>query len=210
MITYEHEQGWTEKKLQVVLSTIELVSENSFHGVATSAIARHAGVAEGTIFRHFPTKEALIDVAAESAAARVMSRIIKEYDPGLALDVQYREFVHGFLRAGLKNVSCLRYLENYFNSAYGRAYRTAMIKQVLTDPEAARPFFYPLNVILARADKAGLVKPLPLPLLAGLTMGQILFILGDPVSETYRLSDELIETVSRTCWDAIRDHSQST
>lgn len=201
---YEHEQGWTAKKLDIVMATIALVARDSFHGVSTSSIARKAGVAEGTIFRHFPSKDALINTAAHSAAARIMKDIIVQYDPESSIEAQYLSFVADFLRAGTRDVACLRYIENFFNSNYGRIYRTKMISEIMNDPEAARPFFYPLNVILFRAQKAGLVKELPLPLLAGLTMGQLIFVLGDAVSELYDVDEALIASVSRTCWDAIR------
>jgi AcrR family transcriptional regulator len=39
----------------------ELMLETGFDGMTTAAVARRAGVAEGTIYRHFPSKEALAE-----------------------------------------------------------------------------------------------------------------------------------------------------
>ena len=45
------------KKLQT--AALELFSQQGFRGTTTRAIARHAGVSEALLFRHFPTKEDL-------------------------------------------------------------------------------------------------------------------------------------------------------
>lgn len=49
----------TRKKLMQVAS--ELMVEAGFDGMTTAAVARRAGVSEGTIYRHFPSKEALAE-----------------------------------------------------------------------------------------------------------------------------------------------------
>lgn len=48
-------------KQQELLSTaLRLFTEAGFHGTPTSRIAKEAGVANGTLFHYYPTKEALI------------------------------------------------------------------------------------------------------------------------------------------------------
>ena len=48
-------------KQQLILGTaLKLFVENGFHGTATSKIAAEAGVANGTLFNYFRTKEELI------------------------------------------------------------------------------------------------------------------------------------------------------
>ncbi|MDO4258588.1 MAG: helix-turn-helix domain-containing protein [Actinomycetaceae bacterium] len=41
-------------------AAFELFSERGYEATATAEIAKHAGVSEMTLFRHFPTKEALL------------------------------------------------------------------------------------------------------------------------------------------------------
>jgi AcrR family transcriptional regulator len=54
------EDEMTEKKRRILESAILLFAEKGFHASSTSEIAKHAGVAEGTIFRHFKTKKELL------------------------------------------------------------------------------------------------------------------------------------------------------
>ena len=48
------------KKEAVLKSTLELIKDNGFHGTPISLIAKKAGVASGTIYHYFPSKDSII------------------------------------------------------------------------------------------------------------------------------------------------------
>ncbi len=48
------------KQRQIVEAAIEIISEKGFAATSTSEIAKRAGVAEGTIFRHYQSKKDLL------------------------------------------------------------------------------------------------------------------------------------------------------
>lgn len=50
-----------EKELQILNTSLKLFVENGFHGTSTAEIAKSAGVATGTLFHYFKTKEELIN-----------------------------------------------------------------------------------------------------------------------------------------------------
>ncbi|HBI04761.1 MAG TPA: TetR family transcriptional regulator [Paenibacillaceae bacterium] len=54
------EKDMTEKQQRIIASALEIIAEKGFNGSSTSEIAKNAGVAEGTIFRHFKTKKELL------------------------------------------------------------------------------------------------------------------------------------------------------
>ena len=56
----EEEGPMTDKKRRIVEAAIYCFAENGYAATATNTIARRAGVAEGTIFRHFATKKDLL------------------------------------------------------------------------------------------------------------------------------------------------------
>ncbi|WP_299568790.1 helix-turn-helix domain-containing protein [uncultured Shewanella sp.] len=51
----------TDKKQAILDAALILFVEQGFHGTSTASIARKSGVATGTLFHHFPTKEALLN-----------------------------------------------------------------------------------------------------------------------------------------------------
>jgi len=50
----------TDKQKAVIKAAVELFSEKGYAATSTREIAQKAGVAEGTIFKHYPTKKDLI------------------------------------------------------------------------------------------------------------------------------------------------------
>ncbi|WP_428848299.1 TetR/AcrR family transcriptional regulator [Shewanella olleyana] len=51
----------TDKKQAILDAALILFVEQGFHGTSTASIAKKSGVATGTLFHHFPTKEALLN-----------------------------------------------------------------------------------------------------------------------------------------------------
>lgn len=90
----------TEKKQAIVLATIELMSEKGYEGVATSEIAKRAGVAEGTIFRHFKTKKDLLHaIIAPTFTSLIAPALIKSFKNQILTKeyVSFEAFVHAVI-----------------------------------------------------------------------------------------------------------------
>jgi AcrR family transcriptional regulator len=97
-------QGDTKKKTKkqeaIVEAAIKLFAEKGYANTSTAEIAKVAEVSEGTIFKHYRTKDTLL--------LSVMLPFIKENFPSLAQEVlketlteqtrTFEEFLKGFLR----------------------------------------------------------------------------------------------------------------
>lgn len=91
----------TEKQKRIIQAAIETFAEKGFSATSTNEIAKKAGVAEGTIFRHYKTKKDLLI----AIVAPVMSRLIAPFvikDLNKVLDQKYETFEE-FLRAMILN-----------------------------------------------------------------------------------------------------------
>jgi AcrR family transcriptional regulator len=76
---FRHGQWWADqrgrlqagdRRTQILAAALEVFAEQGFHGTRTREIARRAGVSEALVFRHFPTKEALIRAILELVGLR--------------------------------------------------------------------------------------------------------------------------------------------
>lgn len=91
----------TEKQKSIIKAAIETFAEKGYSASSTNEIARKAGVAEGTIFRHYKTKkDLLITIIVPVIRHLVAPFIIRDLDK--VLDQRYDTF-EAFLRAMMAN-----------------------------------------------------------------------------------------------------------
>ena len=65
-----------EERREVTVETvIHLAAEQNPADITTAAIAKRMGVTQGALFRHFPTKDAIIEAVMEWVSERLLARI---------------------------------------------------------------------------------------------------------------------------------------
>ncbi|WP_457030178.1 TetR/AcrR family transcriptional regulator [Kitasatospora sp. P5_F3] len=128
-------------------------------GVPTEEIARAAGVGVGTLFRHFPTKEALLEAVMvgrlESIAART-ARLAAEADPAEAFFGCFRLVID----------------QSAGKNEFARALAAAGVDAHAALQESSQAIQAQLAELLTGAQRAGAVRPeLGLPELIALLVG---------------------------------------
>jgi AcrR family transcriptional regulator len=95
------EDKLTDKQKKIIIAAIETFSEKGYAASSTSEIAKKAGVAEGTIFRHYKTKkDLLVSIVAPLMTKFIAPLVVKDFNK--VLDREY-ETVEEFLRATIEN-----------------------------------------------------------------------------------------------------------
>lgn len=94
---------------KILDAALILFSEKGYNGATTSEIAREAGVAEGTIFRYFPSKKDLLFSVANPVVVDSLKNIIadfKEYSPQEMLEA----VIHNRLQIISQNINLVKIL----------------------------------------------------------------------------------------------------
>ena len=64
-----------ERRAATVEAVVKLAAQTNPSEISTTAIARHMGVTQGALFKHFPTKESILEAVMGWVAERLLARI---------------------------------------------------------------------------------------------------------------------------------------
>ena len=64
-----------ERRAVTVEAVIALAAEQNPGEITTAAIAKHMGLTQGALFRHFPSKDAILQAVMEWVAERLLARV---------------------------------------------------------------------------------------------------------------------------------------
>jgi len=76
-----------DKRTAIMEAALKLFTERGFHGTSTAQISKEAGVATGTLFNYFPTKEYLIN----SLYFEVKGRLSRSMGTGIEIESTFQE-----------------------------------------------------------------------------------------------------------------------
>lgn len=96
----EQHQTMTPKQQKIVEAAITLIAEQGYANTSTNEIAKRAGVAEGTIFRHYKTKQALLFSIVDPVTIGLFAPLIAEKFIEQVFDQDYphfEDFIYTFI-----------------------------------------------------------------------------------------------------------------
>ncbi|MDF2946657.1 MAG: TetR family transcriptional regulator [Bacillales bacterium] len=96
------DENLTPKQKLILQSAIEVFSEKGYAAASTNEIAKKAGVAEGTIFRHYATKKKLLISIVMPLFSHILAPTVLKSFKREVFDNGYESF-EGFLRVLIKN-----------------------------------------------------------------------------------------------------------
>ncbi|MCB8816985.1 TetR/AcrR family transcriptional regulator [Desulfosporosinus shakirovi] len=153
-----------ERHQDILEAALNIFTEKGYNGSTTAEIARAAGVAEGTIFRHFATKKELL-------IAVLKPKIL---DGIISLDKEHKdpvEFFRCFLKDRLElikeNDGLIRFM--FAEAQYHNEVREALSNGILGHGiSIVKPWF-------DKGVQEGIFKPIPFPAMMRSYMGMVLF-----------------------------------
>ncbi|MDP3564094.1 MAG: TetR/AcrR family transcriptional regulator [Methanoregula sp.] len=108
----------TDNREKILATALTLFTERGFFGTPTSLISKEAGVATGTLFFYFPTKEELIDTLyrrIKSEAATVLRRNFDNEKTALA---KLRRVGFNAVEWGIENPAKQKFMEQFAHSPF--------------------------------------------------------------------------------------------
>jgi AcrR family transcriptional regulator len=189
-----------EKRSNLLDAALRLFVANGVGSTSTAEIARAAGVAAGTLFLYFPTKQELVDALALQIGAGQSAHIQALLDAGQPARQMFYTIWEGTLNWFLDHLPAYQYLQQVRDSGLISA---AAVQ------ESARYFAYYFEAI-QKGLAEGSLKPYPAALIGDFLYHDLAAVMphlqraSDPA-----LRPGIIRQGFDIFWDGIRSHAHS-
>jgi len=187
----------SDKRSNIMQAALDLIAEQGFHRTPMAEIAAKAGVAAGTIYRYFESKDSLINELHRELEGKVMSVLQEGYPSGRPLRERFLYMLRELIRYFITNHHHFRYMEQYYNSPYG----ISLHRDKLLGKSGNHDI---LMDIFEQGIEQQVLKEFPKAVLFSLAFGPLISLMRDHIVGFIVLDDPLIEEITEACWDAIK------
>jgi AcrR family transcriptional regulator len=182
--------GRREHLLDVALT---LFAERGFHGTTIPDLAAAAGLAQGSIYRHVESKEALVNEVYRQAKGLLAAALFAAVPPTAPLREQFHALWWALVGFARREPRAFAFLELHHHGAYLDAESRAVELRVLA----------PIAQVVEQGRARGALKPLPAPALIVTVWGAFVGMFKAARAGYFKLDDDICRHVEETAWDAI-------
>jgi AcrR family transcriptional regulator len=185
-----------EKREAIMQAALELFVERGFYGVAVPEIADRAHVGAGTIYRHFESKEALVNALYRQEKQRFAQTVIIAFPAIDRARELFRTLWTRMATFATTNQSSFVFLELHHHAPYLDAPSRAVEQRMLELFEG----------VIKSAQDRGELKRAPPRLLMGIVMGAFTGVMRSCVEAEvgHEVSADDWKTAEQCVWEAIR------
>lgn len=107
-----------DKRAAILKAALKLFTERGFHGTSTAQISKEAGVATGTLFNYFPTKEDLINSLYFEVKGELSRSMGKEIEVQGIFKDKLKKIWSNLVRWGIENQDEFLFVGQFCSSPY--------------------------------------------------------------------------------------------
>jgi AcrR family transcriptional regulator len=184
-----------DKRDSIINAALKLFVDNGFHGTATGKIAQEAGVANGTLFQYFKTKDELVIALYIHIKDELSEYISKSTADNADIKETIKSQVLSSLYWALDNRTKFRFIQQFHTSPY-----IGQVEQDLIEKQLE-----PHLTLIQKGIKQGVIKPLSPELIYSLMSNQVFglyqFVISKKLSKAKQY--QTIQTTFEMLWDML-------
>jgi len=177
---------------RLIRAALELFSSRGYHDTTTAQIAKKAGVAEGTIYRHFPSKQQLLNELYR-AAQRWASKMVDDSSGGGTPRARLTQVAQALVEGAVRDPAVVKLglLERHDAILDDESRRTA------------REFRMGLERVVAQGKAEGAVRAGAVDVWTGVWLAIVSYALDKVVAKEWKSADAGVGLVIEGAWEAI-------
>ncbi|MFF2629148.1 TetR/AcrR family transcriptional regulator [Kitasatospora griseola] len=178
-------------------AAIALFAERTYEGTQMPAVAQRAGVGVGSIYRYFPSKEALGNAAFQHAKRALLDRLAetsREGGPAVDTREEFGRFWRGFTRYASDHLDAFAFLEHQQHDTFLAPESQALAAEI---DALAKDF-------IERGQRAGEIRAGDPEQLVAMAMGAFAGLLKQQrPGGLAQLSPEALAQAEEAVWDLL-------
>ena len=183
-----------DKRECILSAALELFAEKGFHGTAVPEIAQKAGVAAGTIYRYFASKEAIVNAVYQRHKQQLLASVMAEFPFDAAARPQIHHFIASIFAFARKHPLAFKFLELHHHAPYlddkSRAVEASVVAMA--------------NGFVEQHERGKVLRKAPEGVLAGLVWGAVVGLVRAGWESRAELSPKAEAAFEEAIWDAVR------
>ena len=112
------ERRIVDKRAAIIEAAVRLFANRGFHGTTVPEIAGAAGVAVGSVYRYFDTKEALVNAAIAERKQAMLDTLVAADAEGGAMEARFRRVWRALAAFALAHPDDFRFFEMHHHESY--------------------------------------------------------------------------------------------
>ncbi|WP_210465795.1 MULTISPECIES: TetR/AcrR family transcriptional regulator [Rufibacter] len=183
-----------EKKKAILESTLKLIKENGFHGTPMSMVAKRAGVAAGTIYHYFDSKDTLIMDLFAYTQQQVQEAVHKDLREGM--DLKENFFLRWISRCQfyIQHPDVLFFIEQFVSSPYYPRCPADQNDRIQND----------IKEFILLGHQHGILREVDHKLMSIMIHSSIMTAARVHLDGRVQLGDKEFQQLAQMIWDSIR------
>ena len=185
-----------DRREQILAAALECFVSKGFHGTAVPEVARKAGLATGTMYHYFPSKQALVNALFRKWKEAVAARVFLKFPAAAPVREQFRAMWGEMADFALTHPEAFQFLELHHHRSYLDAESLAMEHRL-------KDF---AGLIVGQAQGRGEVKAGSTRLLMELVFGAFTGMMRAHYDGLVPLTPAVKALAEQACWDCLAAH----
>lgn len=180
-------------KTLILAAALRCFAERGYFGTSVPAIAADAGIAAGTLYRHFEGKELLVNVLYRRCKQALIESALQDISLCAEPRVQFRQLWLRLMDYALRHPDAFQFLEYHHHAPY----LDAESKKLEADS------LQPVAELIRAATSFGAVRDVEPAVLVSIVWGALVRLTRAQREGYFELTEDLIQQSEEACWSAI-------